>query len=110
MSNMTGRRKAARHRSEHGPRSLVTPPLMRDASASALVSSSRSRHNRADAARTHEIKSGAFGTIVGTIITRLRGLAVLLARAVTAHVIWNRVATRDDSDSAIVMVGAGYRF
>src|SRR5450631_1480289 len=107
MSNMTGRRKAARHRSEHGPRSLVMPPLMRDASASALISSSRSRHNRADAARTHESKAGAFGTTVGTIITRLRRRALLLGRAVTANAIWNRVATRDDSDRCYRSGGRG---
>ena len=27
-----------------------------------------------------------------------------------ARAIWNRVATRDDSDSDIVLVGVGYRF
>ncbi|MDB5728005.1 MAG: hypothetical protein JWQ00_1210, partial [Noviherbaspirillum sp.] len=30
--------------------------------------------------------------------------------ALVARLIWNRVATKDDSDSDVVLVGVGYRF
>jgi hypothetical protein len=37
-------------------------------------------------------------------------LAYALGERWVARAIWNRVATRDDSDSDIVLVGLGHRF
>jgi hypothetical protein len=37
-------------------------------------------------------------------------LAYSISSRWTARAIWNRVTTRDDDDSDIVLIGLGYRF
>jgi hypothetical protein len=81
-------------------------------------------------AQSEDLRSNAarLGKPVGTISTRARwnaaatnaasnpagisgvALAYGIGERGVARAIWNRVATRHDSDTDIVLVGVGYRF